>query len=92
VRLTLEETTARLAALVRKDLAGAELQEFALIEDEGTENAYIVRWAMTEGVPFDQYGTHRACLAEDGRSMLVWGHYTQDEENAKADYADRLRK
>jgi hypothetical protein len=83
--LTLEQAVARLARLVYDSLAGAELQDFRQVEDDGHEVAYIVRWRRDD----HEYGTHRAVLHEDGRQMLVWGHYTRDEADAKADYNDR---
>jgi hypothetical protein len=91
MRLTIEETAARLAWVVRNNLQGAELEEFRLVADEGNENAYVVRWTKnTEAAGgFREYGTHRACLHEDGRAMLVWGHYTRNEREAKRDYRER---
>lgn len=88
---TLVETTARLAALTRRALQGAELQEFRQVADDGDEAAYVVRWSKNtpEAGGFAEYGTHRACLHRDGREMLVWGHYTHNEREAKRDYRER---
>jgi hypothetical protein len=88
--LTLEQALPRLVRLVYDKLAGAELQEYRLVDDDGSEVAYIVRWKRDGGGPGrDEYGTHRACLHTDGRQMLVWGHYYRSEAEAQADYSDR---
>lgn len=81
---TLEETTARLAAVTRASLRGAELIEFKLLDASVDEKRYAVRWA--QGV---KHGTHVACLHADGREMLVWGHYAIDENDAVNDYRER---
>lgn len=91
MELTLEDTTARLAALVRRDLQGAALIEFKAKDESTDENRYVVRWSRNtaEAGAFREYGTHVACLHEDGRAMLVWGHYTRNEGEAKRDYGKR---
>ena len=81
---TLEETTARLAAVTRASLRGAELIEFKLLDASAEEKRYVVRWM--QGVT---HGTHVACLHADGREMLVWGHYARDEADAVSDYRER---
>jgi len=82
----------RLGALVRTSLQGAELVEFKVKDESSDETRYVVRW--TRNVPaagnFQEYGTHVACLHADGRSMLVWGHYTRNERDAKRDYRERV--
>lgn len=88
--LTLTTTTTRLSDLARDRLLGAELIEFRLKDESADENRYVVRWRRTTG-PFtpDEHGTHVACLHVDGHSMLVWGHYTRNEGEAKRDYRKR---
>lgn len=88
MQLTLESTTTRLADLVRRDLEGAELLEFRQVADDGAENAYVVRWTA-ERPAFVEHGTHRAALHADGRSLLMWGHYARDLDDAKDDYKER---
>jgi hypothetical protein len=89
--LTLAETTERLAALTRGSLQGAELIEFKFKDESADERRYVVRWSKNtaEAGGFQEYGTHVACLHDDGRSMLVWGHYTRNEREAKRDYKER---
>lgn len=88
---TLADTTARLAELVSRSLDGAELTEFKLKDASDNERRYIVRWTRRSSTAggFIQSGTHVACLHDDGRSMLVWGHYTFDEDDAVNDYRER---
>jgi hypothetical protein len=89
--LTLTTATARLSELVRTGLQGAELIEFRAKDESTDENRYIVRWTKNTAAAgeFREYGTHVACLHVDGRSMLVWGHYTRNEGEAKRDYRKR---
>jgi hypothetical protein len=92
MEITLEETVARLARLVSKSLHGAELVEYRHVSTEERESFYIVRWVRRgEHTSFVQYGTHRACLHEDGQSMLVMGHYTRERHEAESDYKERRR-
>ncbi len=88
---TLVETTTRLAELTRRDLQGAELVEFKPTGDDGDEQFYVVRWTRdTEAAGrFKEYGTHKACLHADGRSMLVSGHYYTSVRAAERDYKER---
>jgi hypothetical protein len=88
MKLTLTDATARLSTLVRESLSGAELIEFKPLDETANESRYVVRWKRATRT-YVQEGTHVACLHIDGRSMLVWGHYTQDEADARRDYQER---
>jgi hypothetical protein len=88
---SLQTTTDRLSDLVRSKLGGAELQEFKLKDESSDERRYVVRWSREGGgTGRDEYGTHVACLHDDGRSMLVWGDYFRSEREALTSYEGRV--